>query len=411
MKILIVDDIHYNLLLLERTLKSLGHQVIKSLTAQEALRTLELISDIDVVITDYAMPGKDGLELKKACHQKLRIEMGRKMPHFVMLSAYATEEISNKAKRNGFIEIMKKPFKRNEIEACLFELSQSSPSLFTTVKKILIYSPDQLIQEALEKSLPEENLCIYWFSDLLQALDCYKNEINLSAVFCTQVCNGTSALDLIELCQQYKLFDDTGILKPPSFHIVMNNTSVTEEDTCLFLDKSKQLKVDNILYYPISSNKIRQAFNIPLATENELVEDEHENKILIIEDTAVTRLMIEKSLKKSGYKVISCETGYDALRHLREDPDIRLVICDLNLPDMQGDEILQEYEEMQQLTGEINSKKAEFILMTMSREDEILESALYKNFVQLLHKPLNLLELEGIIESILNKKDSLLNTV
>ena len=116
--------------------------------------------------------------------------------------------------------------------------------------------------------------------------------------------------------------------------------------------------------------------------------------------------MLEKVLRKSGYKVVSSETGYDALRHLREDPDIKLVLCDLHLPDMQGDEILQQYEEMRQLSTDTTCQSADFVLMTMSKPETIPDVVFEKNFAQVIHKPLNMVELDDIIETILRRPEA-----
>ena len=405
MKILIVDDIHYNLALLDRILKSLGHHVVKTHNCKDAMKVLETNNDIQMVITDYALLGETGFDLKKMCHQKLRIELGRKMPHFVLLSAYASDDIINKAKRNGFIEVLHKPI-TVEYVTTFFDNLESGNITKESIKKVLVFAPDQLIQEAIQKCLPEENLCIFWFSDLIQALDCYKNQPDLTAIFCSQVCRGTSALDLIELCKSYKLFYDNGIVKQPTFHVVMNHTTASEEEIESFITDANALKVDDILYFPISTNKIRQIFNIPLNAEIEQIENATGDKILIIEDTAITRLMLEKVLRKSGYKVVSSETGYDALRHLREDPDIKLVLCDLHLPDMQGDEILQQYEEMRQLSTDTTCQSADFVLMTMSKPETIPDVVFEKNFAQVIHKPLNMVELDDIIETILRRPEA-----
>jgi DNA-binding response OmpR family regulator len=60
-------------------------------------------------------------------------------------------------------------------------------------------------------------------------------------------------------------------------------------------------------------------------------------KILIIEDEKKISEIVKAYLEKDGFRVNLAETGVDGLRALRENPD--LIILDLMLPDMQGEEL------------------------------------------------------------------------
>jgi DNA-binding response OmpR family regulator len=59
--------------------------------------------------------------------------------------------------------------------------------------------------------------------------------------------------------------------------------------------------------------------------------------ILIVEDEKKISDIVRAYLEKEGYRVSLAETGKAALKFLRESPD--LVILDLMLPDMQGEEL------------------------------------------------------------------------
>jgi CheY-like chemotaxis protein len=61
-KLLIVDDNRYGLIARKSVLQELGHDVTTATTGDEALELFSRES-FDVVITDYRMPGMDGLEL------------------------------------------------------------------------------------------------------------------------------------------------------------------------------------------------------------------------------------------------------------------------------------------------------------------------------------------------------------
>ena len=63
---LVVDD---DRLVLENTaamLEDLGHAVVEALSGEEALALLRRTRTVDLVVTDYAMPGMTGLQLAGA---------------------------------------------------------------------------------------------------------------------------------------------------------------------------------------------------------------------------------------------------------------------------------------------------------------------------------------------------------
>ena len=59
-------------------------------------------------------------------------------------------------------------------------------------------------------------------------------------------------------------------------------------------------------------------------------------RVLVIDDEPALREMYRRSLKLAGFDVVVAESGPDGLGKLREDKSIRLVLLDLNMPDMDG---------------------------------------------------------------------------
>jgi CheY-like chemotaxis protein len=68
--VLAVDDDALVLMNTTAMLEDMGHQVIEASNGDEALVALRARSDIDVVITDYAMPRMTGRELAIAIAQE-----------------------------------------------------------------------------------------------------------------------------------------------------------------------------------------------------------------------------------------------------------------------------------------------------------------------------------------------------
>lgn len=62
-------------------------------------------------------------------------------------------------------------------------------------------------------------------------------------------------------------------------------------------------------------------------------------KVLILEDEVSIRSFVVINLKRAGYEAIEAGTGAEALEKLRLNPDIRVAILDIMLPDIDGFEV------------------------------------------------------------------------
>lgn len=64
-------------------------------------------------------------------------------------------------------------------------------------------------------------------------------------------------------------------------------------------------------------------------------------KILVTDDNEDIRFLIEINLMVGGYQVITAQTGFDALLQIDQNPDVALVILDVQMPEMDGWETLK----------------------------------------------------------------------
>ena len=62
-------------------------------------------------------------------------------------------------------------------------------------------------------------------------------------------------------------------------------------------------------------------------------------KILVLEDEANLRSFVVINLNRAGYETIEAGTGEEALEQLRLNPDVRVALLDIMLPDMDGFEV------------------------------------------------------------------------
>lgn len=107
--ILLVDDEMEILKSLGEILTRFGYGVIAKQKGPDALDAVKAGATIDLVITDYRMPGMDGLEFLNMLRQ-----MNPTVP-VIMLTAYGAVESYLKSLSLGVFEYVNKPIKAKEL--------------------------------------------------------------------------------------------------------------------------------------------------------------------------------------------------------------------------------------------------------------------------------------------------------
>ncbi|MEN8118931.1 MAG: response regulator [Bacteroidota bacterium] len=106
-KILIVDDIFSNRLLLSSTLESIGIDSETVENGQIAIESLQT-NDFGMVLLDIEMPVMNGIETAKYIREKMS-DVYSKLP-IIALTAHNPDEYGDRINKAGFNEIMTKPY-------------------------------------------------------------------------------------------------------------------------------------------------------------------------------------------------------------------------------------------------------------------------------------------------------------
>jgi CheY-like chemotaxis protein len=125
---------------------------------------------------------------------------------------------------------------------------------------------------------------------------------------------------------------------------------------------------------------------------------ERKPKILIAEDNPDSRELFALVLKRSGFDVIEATTGQEAmiLTHTTL-PD--LIVMDLSMPRLSGDQATV------QLKADPLTKHIPILICTAFTNGEPIERAVAAGAVEVLHKPVQLLDLAQKIRQHLPTKE------
>src|SRR4051794_9414884 len=118
MKILIAEDQAPSALFLRRTLERLGHEVTVATNGIDAWRIVQE-EDIPLVISDWMMPGMDGLEL---CRH-IRLREGLRYTYVILLTSKDRRDERLEGLRAGADDFLVKPPDADELSIRL-EIAQ-----------------------------------------------------------------------------------------------------------------------------------------------------------------------------------------------------------------------------------------------------------------------------------------------
>ena len=92
-------------------------------------------------------------------------------------------------------------------------------------------------------------------------------------------------------------------------------------------------------------------------------------KVLVVDDSRTARQQVIDALDGSGYEVIEAVDGQDGISKLLLHPDAGVVICDVNMPKMNGLEMLAEVKQDAKISA------VPFLMLTTEAQPELVQQA------------------------------------
>lgn len=85
-------------------------------------------------------------------------------------------------------------------------------------------------------------------------------------------------------------------------------------------------------------------------------------KILVVDDSLTVRQQIQLALKDCGFEIVEAGDGAEGLSRITEDREIALVILDVNMPRMNGLEMLEK--------AKLAQENAELLVIMLTSEGQ-----------------------------------------
>ena len=64
--------------------------------------------------------------------------------------------------------------------------------------------------------------------------------------------------------------------------------------------------------------------------------------VLIVDDSPIVRQQVKLALMPEGFDLLEAEDGLQGLKMIESEPSIGMIICDVNMPNLNGLEMLEQ---------------------------------------------------------------------
>ncbi|MGD1071976.1 MAG: response regulator [Bryobacteraceae bacterium] len=121
--------------------------------------------------------------------------------------------------------------------------------------------------------------------------------------------------------------------------------------------------------------------------------DPQTTTVLVVDDEPEIRKLVTAMLTKNGYRVLTADTGQNAVRLFKSNPDVALLLADVVSPGMSGPMIADE----------IAALRPDIKVLFMSGYDntQVVQRYVVEKGYSLLVKPFSMIQLEQKIREVL----------
>jgi chemotaxis family two-component system sensor histidine kinase/response regulator PixL len=139
--------------------------------------------------------------------------------------------------------------------------------------------------------------------------------------------------------------------------------------------------------------------NSPVSQTWELLNTATATTILVVDDAASLRQTLAMSLERAAYRVLQAGDGWEAIKQLQSNSSVKLVICDIEMPNMNGFDFLSHRRKDPQL------QNVPVVMLTSRSNDKHRRLAMHLGATTYFTKPYIEQKFLKAIKDILNQSN------
>jgi two-component system, chemotaxis family, sensor histidine kinase and response regulator PixL len=210
----------------------------------------------------------------------------------------------------------------------------------TSLKTIMIVDDSTALRRTMALTLEKEGYRVVQQKDGKEALKGFKQNPHLDLIICDVEMPVMNGFEFLGMRRR-----DSALAQVPTFML-------TSRSGAKHRNLAKQLGADGYFTKPYVEQEFIQEINQILLDNHQLVNQDERGEIaaktnktktktiLIIDDSSALRRTLALSLEQRGYRVLQGGDGNEGLQQLRDNLTTDLVICDVEMPNVDGFEFL-----------------------------------------------------------------------
>ncbi|PSB11031.1 hybrid sensor histidine kinase/response regulator [Pleurocapsa sp. CCALA 161] len=215
-------------------------------------------------------------------------------------------------------------------------IATAATDQLTTVKTIMIVDDSTALRRTMALTLEKEGYRVVQKKDGKEALNGFKQHPEIDLIICDVEMPVMNGFEFLGMRRR-----DSTLAQVPTFML-------TSRSGAKHRNLAKQLGADGYFTKPYVEQDFIQ--EVKKILEGKKHSENKQNKtqaiaiktktILIVDDSSALRSTLASSLEQKGYRVLQGRDGAEGLNQLRSNLQTDLVICDLEMPNVNGFEFL-----------------------------------------------------------------------